>query len=197
MQPTRQAKATRPSRPMTRSVIWREFLGRLAETLGYPAVVVNPKPIVVWRDGEALNRLELRPWTVPDRQQPDRVPAVTRIAVNEMAFDPSKALLRRLGFRPDDWPGYTAFLRLEWTVIDDELAGFTEWLPIWVRGRIDPSVTIPLPPHPSHIWGIGLRTTNYAWTVAAWDAYSRYKNMDPRLTRGSISAEDLRPGLPR
>lgn len=197
MRPARQPSSSRPSRPMTRSATWKAFLSRLTETLGYPAVVVNPKPTVVWRDRDALNHLELRPWTAPDRQQPARVPAVSRIAVNVMWFRPSNALLRRLGFRPDAWPGYMDGLRLEWTVLDEELRGFAEWLPTWVRGRIDPKVTIPLPPYPSHVWGIGLRSTSYAWTASAWDAYSRYKNMNARLTPGSISAEELRPALPR
>lgn len=107
MQRTRRKSMMRtPSR--TRSVTWKAFLDRLAANLGHGAAVVKPKPMLVWRDGAALNHLQLRPWTVPDPRSPGQPPGVTRIAVNVMAFDPPQALLCRLGFESGArWPGRT------------------------------------------------------------------------------------------
>ena len=79
------------------------------------------------------------------------------------------------------------------SVGQEQLLTFAGWLPVWIRGRQDPSVAIPLPPHPSHVFGQSLRTTDYAWTVAAWDAYSRWHKQDPRLPWYAIPASKLAP----
>jgi len=175
---------------LPRRVLWTRFLEQLATNLGPGTVVVSPKRIVAWRSGAALNRVELFRWAWPDARFP-RAPRVTRIALNTHAFTPSKALLRRFGFDVHARPWRIDGLRLEWTVLGEELLAFADWLQLWIRGRLDSSVAIPLPPHPSHVFGEGLRTTNYAWTVAAWDAYSRSHRQDPKLPWYAIHARDV------
>lgn len=182
-------------RELPRGVLWARFLEQLAASISAGAVVVAPKRIVAWSDGDALNRLELLRWTWPDGRFP-RAPRVTRMALNTQMFAPPKSLLRRFGFEPGSRPDGAPGLRLEWSVLGEELLAFAEWLPVWVRGRLDPTVAIPLPPHPSHVFGTGLRTTDYAWTVAAWEAYSRWNKQDLALPRYAIPAALLVPALP-
>lgn len=182
---------TIPDSELPRGLLWSSFLDELAEKVDSEAVVVSPKRIVAWRDGDALNRLELLRWTWPDARFP-RAPRVTRMGLNTQRFIPPKTLLRRFGFDPLSRPAGAMRLRLEWSVLGEELLAFAAWLPLWIRGRLDPSVAIPLPPHPSHVFGEGLRTTAYAWTVAAWEAYSRWHKQDPTLPRYAIHASRLR-----
>jgi len=179
---------------LPRGVLWSRFLEAFAMSLGDGAVVVRPRRIVAWRNGAALNRLELLRWSWPDAG--DRgAPRVTRIGLNALVFRPPKTLLSRLGFDPLARPDGDRALRLEWTVLGDELLAFADWLPLWIRGRLDPAAPVPLPPHPSHVFGQGLRTTDYAWTVAAWDAHSRWKAQDPRLPWYAIHARDVVPAV--
>ncbi len=177
---------------LPRGVLWSRFLETFAMALGDGAEVLRPRRIVAWRDGVALNRLHLLRWSWPDPG--DRhAPRVTRIGLNTQLFRPPKTLLKRLGFDPLTRPDGDRALRLEWTVLGDELLAFADWLPLWMRGRLDTATPIPLPPHPSHVFGQDLRTTAYAWTVAAWDAYSRWKGQDPRLPWYAIHARDVVP----
>ena len=175
---------------LSRSILWSRFLETFAKEIALWAVVVRPKHIVVWRDEDLLNRVELLRWTWPDASS-RAAPRVTRIGLNTQRFTPSKALLRHLGFEPESLPPSARSLHLEWSVLGEELLAFAEWLPLWIRGRQDASVEIPLPPCPSHVFGQGLRATNYAWTVAAWDAYSRWHKQDPRLPWYAINARDV------
>jgi len=82
--------------------------------------VVLPKRIVAWTDGDVLNPLELLRWTWPDSRFP-REPRVTRMGLNTHVFHPPKTLLRRFGF--DEWsrPQGSPRLRLEWSVLGEEL----------------------------------------------------------------------------
>lgn len=175
---------------LSRSILWSRFLETFAKEIALWAVVVRPKHIVAWRDGDLLNRVELLRWTWPDASS-RAAPRVTRIGLNTQRFTPSKALLRHLGFEPESLPPSARSLHLEWSVLGEELLAFAEWLPLWIRGRQDASVEIPLPPCPSHVFGQGLRATNYAWTVAAWDAYSRWHKQDPRLPWYAINAREV------
>jgi hypothetical protein len=115
------------------------------------------------------------------------------VGLNTHAFTPPKTLLRKLGFDDRALPQGSDGLRLEWTVLGNELLAFAGWLPLWVRGRLDPLAPIPLPPHPSHVLGEGLRTAACAWTVAAWEAYSRWNRQDRGLPWYAIHARDLSP----
>lgn len=177
---------------LTRSALWLQFLECLRQVVpAQPAMLIRPKHVVAWRGEQgALDHVQLLKWSWPDAAYP-RAPAITRIALNTHRFTPSKETLRRLGFSELSWPGYTQALRLEWTVLGEELLAFVEWLPVWIRGRVDADARISLPPVPSHVFGKGLRETDYAWTVRAWETYSGWKRQDPRLPWYAIPAEKV------
>jgi hypothetical protein len=183
------------ARNKKRKEVWSQFLIRLAENLGPDAFVASRKPIVAWRYLGTVNYFELVPWDHPNPRYPGSPPTTARLCVNIATFYRPVALLRTMGFGPMHSPGSLERLALEWTFLDDELATFAEWLPVWASGRIDPTVTIPLPPIPSHVWGEGLRETRYAWTVAAWNDFSDWQRIERRLTRGAIAAEKLMPAV--
>ena len=178
-----------------RATPWSRFLQAFADALGPSAVVVRGKHLVAWRYGRHLNHLQLVRWSRPDSSSP-RAPRVTRLSLNYYWFDPSKSLLRRLGFGPREHPPRTDRLRLEWTVLDEEILEFAAWLPLWMGGRLDSSVPIPLPPHPSHVFGEGLRTTMYAWTATAWSANARSKGHSAGLPGYAIPASRVCPAEP-
>jgi hypothetical protein len=168
----------------------RQFLDEFARQIGPGSEVVGAVRAVAWRDAWALNRVHLVRW-LRAMHGDKKPPLVTRIDVNGQWFQPAKALLRRLGFDPLSQPDGHRVLRLEWTVLDSELSAFAEYLPLWVRGRLDPSVAIPLPPVPSHVFGTDLRSTNYAWTVTAWDTYSAWTGQSPKLPHYAIPAVEV------
>jgi hypothetical protein len=187
---TPKLKPTR-STQLTRSALWLRFLERLREGVPGPAMVARPKYVVAWRGGRGtLEHVQLLKWAWPEGAY-SRAPMVTRIALNTHCFTPSKELLRRLGFEDCSRPGYTSALRLEWSVLGEELLAFADWLPLWMHGRVSACAPIPLPPVPSHVFGEGLRETAYAWTARAWDAHSGWKKQDPRLPWYAIPAEQL------
>lgn len=168
------------------------FLEAFAAKLGDGAVILASKHLVVWRDGDSLNRLEALRWCWPGPQRPG-APRVTRIYINFHAFDAPRSLLRELGLDERTYHAGDEGLRLEWSVLGDELLAFADWLPFWIRGCLDPAAPVPLPPHPSHIFGQGLRTTSYAWTTAAWDAYTRWRGQNPSLPCYAIPAAQVTP----
>jgi hypothetical protein len=180
------------TRDVLRSTSWSRFLDALAAALGSPAVVLRPKYLVAWRDGKWLNHLELVRWSCPDALSPD-APYVTRLSMNYYYFGPSKALLRKLGFPPQARPSRREELRLEWSVLDEQMLEFAAWIPLWMRGRLDPSAAIPLPPHPSHVFGEGLRTTMYGWTATAWSANALANGQSVDLPRYAIPAARVVP----
>jgi hypothetical protein len=81
-------------------------------------------------------------------------------------------------------------------VLGDELVAFAPWLAVWMRGHFDPTVLIPLPPHPSHIWSRSLRITNYAWTVTALNAHARFHGRAPLLHPCATPASEVTAALP-
>ena len=116
---------------LSRGLLWSTFLDKFAGKVDPEAIVMSPKRIVAWRDGDALNRLELLRWTWPDSRF-SRAPRVTRIGLNTQWFIPPKTLLRRFGFEPWSRPPGTPRLTLEWSVLSEELIDFADWLPLWI-----------------------------------------------------------------
>jgi hypothetical protein len=185
-----------PARNKKRKEVWNEFFSRLADALGLDALVANRKPVVAWRHLGSMNYFQLVPWDEPSPRYPGPPPSTVRLCVNMMTLFHPGSLLREMGFNPAHRPGHLECLEVEWTLVDDELLAFADWLPFWVSGRIDTTLTIPLPPIASHVWGGGLRDTRYAWTVSAWNAFSDWQRIDRRLTRGATAAEKLMPAMP-
>lgn len=162
---------------------WRAFFDHFGEHLhrqglaeGAPTLL-RSKAILAWRLGDHLDHVRLLSWLRPDRERRG-TSWITRISVNHLTFEPSQAVLRRLWFRPRSRPARTPGLHVEWTALDAELVQLARWLPAFLRGQLDPSAPIPLPPVPSHVFGEGLRTTEYAWTAAAWEASARFHGGD-------------------
>lgn len=165
--------------------MWARFFEMLGEHLQLAGLADRPpliadrrRRVLAWRRGERLERVELVSWSRPDAGRM-RAPSITRIAGNHFAFDVSQALVRRLGFRQTSpWspprPRSTPELDFEWTAVDDELEALARWLPSWMQAKLDPSLAIALPPVPSHVFGRSLHTSVYAWTQAAWDAWTKY-----------------------
>lgn len=160
--------------------MWRAFFDHFGEHLhrqelaeGAPTLL-RSKAILLWRLGDHLNHVRLLSWLRPDR---DRLRAawITRISLNHLTFEPTPTVLRRLWFRPRSRPSRTPGLHVEWTALDAELVQLARWLPTFMRGQLDPSVPIPKPPVPSHVFGTSLRETVYAWTTAAWTAQNRFR----------------------
>jgi hypothetical protein len=180
----------------SRRFFWPSFLEELATDIGRDAVVNYRKQVVTWRDGNHVNHLGLLKWVWPTAQFPD-APRITRISLNKHVFGQSESVsvLRRLGFARQSAPSPTPGLWLEWSVLGNEVLDFASWLPLWMRGQLDPSVTIPLPPHPSHVWGQGLRATDYAWTVTAFHARARFHDQEPWLHPLAIPAQELTPAV--
>jgi hypothetical protein len=176
--------------------LWSGFLQELAANIGPGAVVTCHSQVVAWRDSEHLNHLGLLKWTWPNANFP-KAPCVTRISLNKHTFDIPETASRRIGLAYRRTPSSTPGLYLEWSVLGEELLDFASWLPLWIRGQRDSSITIPLPPHPSHVWGKGLRATDYAWTVAAFDAHARFHDQEPWLHPLAIPACELTPAPAR
>jgi hypothetical protein len=186
-----------PVNNLPRRVIWSMFLDAFVVSVKGGAVIAAQKHVVAWRRGNALNHLELLNFSWPSARSLD-APRITRISVNKHVFIPPTTILRNLGFdKQRPLPRGSEGLHLEWTILGNELLAFADWLPVWVEGRLDPNSPIPLPPHPSHVFGKGLRTTDYAWTATAWDTYGRWKRDDNTLPHPyAIHAQDVVPAAP-
>jgi hypothetical protein len=172
-----------------------------------PPMLAGPKRILAWRRGKHLERVELVSWSRPEAGR-TRAPWITRIAANYFVFDASQATLVRLGFRTvrgslPPRPSATPELRFEWTALDDELEPLARWLPSWMQAKLDPTLGIELPPVPSHVFGRNLHTSVYAWTRAAWDAWTTYDagKIAPlpwyAIPADKLVAEPGEPGLGR
>lgn len=184
-----------PSTPrFSQRTYWTTFLHDLAVQLEQPAVVTHRNRVLLWHgSNDRLDCLQLLPWCWPSREYP-RAPRVTRISLNRHRYDVSQRDLRQLGL--DRPRRSTEPLRLELSVLGDELLDFARWLPLWIRGRLDPSVLIPVPPLPCHIWSRGLRTMDYAWTVTALEAHARFHGCEPWLHPCATPASEVTPALP-
>ncbi len=165
---------------------WAAFFAHFGEHLhrqglaeGVPTLRrLGREHILAWRLGDHLDHVRLLSWLRPDRERP-RASWITRISLNHLTYEPSQAVLRRHWFGPRARPSRTPRLHAEWTALDDELVQLARWLPTFMRGQLDPAAPIPVPPVPSHVFGEGLRTTEYAWTAAAWPASNRFHGQDP------------------
>ncbi|RJS14245.1 hypothetical protein DRW03_35325 [Corallococcus sp. H22C18031201] len=177
---------------LSRRALWAEFLQRLSSEMESQAPMLHQGRRLIWRQGEWLNGVVLSRHSWPGRNFPE-APPVTRILMNRLTFEPPAAMLRRFGFSGVALPLGEERLRLEWTVYGEELLDFATWLPLLIRGRLNPAEAIPLPPHPSHVFNGRLRTTKYAWTATAWEAYARWKRTDASLPFYAIPAARLRP----
>jgi hypothetical protein len=197
--------------PSSRAELWTSFLDRFAVAQGVPVVRPGRRNLVAWRTRDEIHHLQLVRLAWPSAA--DRAaPRLTRIAVDHFEFRPSGELLRRLGAHDDGCvgdvdpgeavpaassPGTCAGgdrpLHLEWTVLGDELLAFADWLPVWIRGRLDPRLPISLPPVPSNVYGAGLRRTVYAWTAPAWEANAAWKGHSPALPWYAVPAAELEP----
>ncbi|SDY41565.1 hypothetical protein SAMN05444383_1902 [Myxococcus xanthus] len=177
---------------LSRSKLWAEFLQRLASEMEPLAPMLHQGRRLVWRQGEWLNWVTLSRHSWPDRHFPE-APPVTRISMNRFIFEPSEAMLRRFGFSGVGLPLGERRLRLEWTVYGEELLAFASWLPLLIRGRLNATEPIPLPPHPSHVFNGGLRRTSYAWTATAWEVYARWRRTDVSLPFMAIPADRVKP----
>ncbi|NOJ82291.1 hypothetical protein [Myxococcus xanthus] len=177
---------------LSRSKLWAEFLQRLASEMEPLTPVIHQGRRLVWRQGEWLNRVDLSRHSWPDRHFPE-APPVTRISMNRLNFEPPEAMLRRFGLSRVTHPLGEPRLRLEWTVYGEELLAFASWLPLLIRGRLNPWEPIPLPPHPSHVFNGGLRRTSYAWTTTAWEVYARWRRTDVSLPFMAIPADRVKP----
>lgn len=196
-----------PTRRQSRPQMWRSFFDYFSEhlcRLDLADVVprlLRHRHLQIWRNDKYLNHVRLLSWCKPDKAR-RKAPWVTRIAMNCMRYAPSDAVLRWHGFsasgglRP--YPVMLEKLHLEWTALDDELIEMGRWLPKWICGRLDHSLEIPLPPVPSYVFGQGLRTTVYAWTVAASDAWTRFDRGEAVVPSNAIPPDELKaePGQP-
>jgi hypothetical protein len=212
--PARSRSAPTRSSTPSRSVVWARFFEVLAEHLQLAGLADSPpliadrrRRVLAWRRRERLERVELVSWSRPEAGR-TRAPSITRIAGNHFAFDVSQALVRRLGFRPTSpWsrprPRSTPELDFEWTALDDELEPLARWLPSWMQAKLDPTLGIALPPVPSHVFGRNLHTSVYAWTKAAWEAWTKYDagKIAPlpwyAIPADKLVAEPGEPGLGR
>lgn len=158
---------------------WDHFTERLLRERLVEAVPrrLQREHILAWRLGDHLDHARLLSWLRPDRDRP-RATRITRVSVNHLTFEPSAATLRWLRFPRPSQPRRTPALHLEWTALDAELVQLARWLPTFLRGQLDPTAPIPLPPVPSHVFGTSLRETVYAWTAAAWEASARFHGGD-------------------
>lgn len=145
----------------------RLLRGQLADTVPR---LLHREHVLAWRHGDHLDHARLLSWSRPACDRP-RAPWITRVSVNHVRFQPSAATLRWLLFPRRGQPQPTPDLHVEWTALDTELEALARWLPTFMRGQLDPSVPVPPPPVPSHVFGEGLRETEYAWTAAAWEAF--------------------------
>lgn len=184
---------------MSRTRVWAAFIERIAARVrdarlaDDPPRLLRQRHLLAWRHGDDLNHVRLLSWLRPHSGRP-RAAWITRVSLNHLAFEPSAAVLRSLGFPRATAPRATSGVRVEWTALDEEVVALTGWLPTWIRGRVDPTVAIPLPPHPSHVFGEGLRTTVYVWTAAAWEASARFHRRDARwLPSYAIPAAEITP----
>ena len=212
--PARSRSAPTYTSTPSRSVVWARFFEVLGEHLQREGLADRPpliadrrRRVLAWRRGERLERVELVSWSRPDAGR-TRAPSITRIAGNHFAFDFSRPLVSRLGFRPTSpWspprPRSTPELDFEWTALDDELEVLARWLPSWMQAKLDPTLGIELPPVPSHVFGRNLHTSVYAWTKAAWDAWTTYDvgKIEPlpwyAIAADKLVAEPGEPGLGR
>lgn len=189
-------RRTWPTSNESRAELWTSFLDRFAAALGVPAVRPGRRNFVAWRTGHEVHHLQLVRLAGPSAADPT-APHLTRIAIDHFEFRASKELLDRLGL--GDVETRTRMvdgdrpLHLEFSVLGDELLAFADWLPVWIRGRLDPRLPISLPPVPSNVYGPGLRRTVYAWTAEAWRANAAWKRHSPALSWYAIPAEELEP----
>jgi hypothetical protein len=161
---------------------WRAFFDHFDEHLhrqglaeGVPTLRRRShEHVLAWRLGDHLDHVRLLSWRRPDREHP-RTAWITRISLNHLTYEPSQAVLRLHWFGPRSRPARTPGLHAEWTALDTELVQLARWLPVFLRGQLDPAAPIPLPPVPSHVFGTSLRETVYAWTAAAWTAQNRFR----------------------
>jgi hypothetical protein len=187
-------------RKATTSLEWDAFLEAIARDFNSP-IFIHRNQAIAWLDGEGhVSELGLIKWLWPSPEYP-RAPRITRISINNGDFTHSRAELRRLQALDDTAyrrsPGRPASrssaLCLEWTVLESELLDFASWLPVWMRGRLDQTVTIPLPPHASHVWSRDLRRMNYAWTVTAFEAHAKFHRRTPSLHPCATPASQVKP----
>lgn len=143
------------------------FLGEFLGAINRPAFWVYAKRLVAWRDGEFVNHVSVSSWLA----DAPGVPRMTRIAVNQVAFEPSRRVLRVLGFRSKDRPTPRAGLAFELTVLDRELYPLAPWLVEAIEGRIDPARMIPPPSIDSDlVTEEDLHAAGRVWSDAAWKA---------------------------
>jgi hypothetical protein len=142
------------------------FLEEVAAGLPYPHVLLRNKHTLFWREGAWLNHVYVYSWY----GDTEGAPRITRIAMNHYAMTCSQRTRWLLGLAPSSCPAMREELRLEFTVLDLQLAVFARWLPAVIAGRIDRTRAIPAPPVDSGLSGEVLRTERYAWTRRAWDA---------------------------
>ncbi len=202
----------RPTRLSTqrqsRRLLWRRFFEDFTEHLrrleldGVVPKLLRHRHLQIWRDDRYLHRVYLQSWSEPDKVSRTR-PSITRIAMECMRYAPPVAVLESDNFGasggPRPYPVMLEKLEFQWTVHDDELVEMARWLPKWICGRLQPSLPIPLPPVPCYVcFGEGLRTTVYAWTVAASDAWTTFDQGEPTVPSNAIPPDELKaePGQP-
>jgi len=173
------------------------FLHAYADTLtatGRRALWIRPKKTVAWREADgSLNYAYLLRWFGERAQD---TPQITRVMINHYAFTPSRRTLLLLGYDMAERPVRREDLHLELTLLDRELAAFATWLPLWLAGRIDPSRAIPEPPHACHNWREDWRTTDYAWSAAAWEANRAWRaREEAREAASKARREAARAGI--
>jgi len=148
-----------------------DALARALEESGRRAIWVQRKYVVLFREGDTLNRVRPFPW---GSESPD-APQLTRIAINQSDIEISRRARILLGFAPESRPGHDERFDLEFTVLTEELEAIARWLPSWIAGRVDPEVPLPAPPVPCDPWEFDWRSTNYVWSTAAWNAQTAWE----------------------
>lgn len=144
------------------------FLGEFLGAIDRPAFWVHAKRLVAWRDAEFVNHLGVSSWLA----DAPGVPRMTRVAVNQVALEPSRRVLRVLGFRAKDRPMPRPGLAFELTVLDRELYPLAPWLVEAIEGRIDPARMIPPPSVESDlVTEEDLHAAGRVWSDAAWRAH--------------------------
>lgn len=141
-----------------------EFLGAINRS----AFWTHADRTVAWRDGAWLDHVSVS----ASLDDVPGAPRITRIAINRTAFEPSREVLRVLGFRAKDQPTPRPGLTLDLTVLDRELDPLAPWLVQLIEGRLDFGWMIPPPPIDCDlVTEEDLHTATYAWSDAARKAH--------------------------
>lgn len=162
----------------TLATFGKVFLQEFTKSLEAPFVTLPKHHTVAWYDGAAVNQCSLIAYSLTDRRQSNPAPTCLRLSVNNLQWfvgytDFGDVAARRLGV--DSKKVSTRGTdRLEWTVLGEELVEFARWWPGLLKARRTAGAEVSPPPRPCDLWNKRLLTTNYAWSVAANEAYSRY-----------------------